>query len=529
MYKVFLVEDEILVRESIREYVDWENTQYIFTGEAADGEMALPMIEELKPDILITDIKMPFIDGMELSRIVRKNMPWINILLISGHDEFEYAREAVDLGINAYLLKPISSGELLQALDKISLSIEEKKKDKASIETLNNSLKTTKKLLKDKFMNDFVNGQIPVSVAVDMANDLNLNILAQYYIAAIITAEAKEKNIDKNVYEKYVNVEQMIEGMVKDNPNVIIFSHSLKKTVLLLKAETEQEAERYCYMLIASIKYEIERSTDFTLAISVGNPHKRMTGITRSYAEAEHTAGYNYIFGNNTITGINYTKRIGLNAKSFLIIDEAVLLDCMRTEDKTGLTRVLNTYIQKIKGEDSFLVTYAFISISRTFIKFIEELGGNAEEELPELNDIGKMMMNINSLESFENYINRITEISISYREKCCNNKYGDILLKSKKFIHQYFNDPDISLNSIAKWVNISSSHFSTIFSQEVGKTFIEYLTEYRIKKAMEYLKTTSLKSSEIAYKIGYKEPHYFYHVFKKFTGKTPMEFRNEQ
>ena len=99
MYKVFLVDDEIVVRESIRSNIKWENTQFIFSGEAPDGEMALPLIEEIKPDIVITDVKMPFMDGLELSRIVKKNMPWIKVIILSGHDEFEYAKEAIHIGV----------------------------------------------------------------------------------------------------------------------------------------------------------------------------------------------------------------------------------------------------------------------------------------------------------------------------------------------------------------------------------------------------------------------------------------------
>ena len=123
MYKVFLVEDEIVVREGIRDNVNWENSNFIFSGEAPDGEIALPLIQEIKPDILITDIKMPFMDGLELSRIIKKNMPWVRIIILSGHDEFKFAKEAISIGVTEYLLKPISSSDLLKALNKVTVEI----------------------------------------------------------------------------------------------------------------------------------------------------------------------------------------------------------------------------------------------------------------------------------------------------------------------------------------------------------------------------------------------------------------------
>ncbi len=117
-YKVFLVEDEIVARESIRDNVDWAAMGFIFCGEASDGEVALPQIEVARPDVVITDIKMPFMDGLQLSKIIRERMPAVKIIILSGHDEFQYAQESVKLGVTEYLLKPVGVKELHQVLQK---------------------------------------------------------------------------------------------------------------------------------------------------------------------------------------------------------------------------------------------------------------------------------------------------------------------------------------------------------------------------------------------------------------------------
>ena len=116
MIKVFLVEDEVVIRDAIKNSINWEQEGYEFVGEASDGELALPMILKEKPDILITDIRMPFMDGLELSRLVKKELPDTNIIILSGYDEFEYAKEAIKIGVEEYLLKPISSNVLLEHL-----------------------------------------------------------------------------------------------------------------------------------------------------------------------------------------------------------------------------------------------------------------------------------------------------------------------------------------------------------------------------------------------------------------------------
>jgi len=142
MYKVFLVEDEILVREGIQKCILWEKTPYTLAGEAPDGEIALSMIQEIKPDILITDIRMPFMDGLALSRIVKKSFPWIKIIILSGHDEFEYAREAISIGIEEYLLKPVSAQDMLKALDKVAKKLDEEKQELLSITDLKTRVRT---------------------------------------------------------------------------------------------------------------------------------------------------------------------------------------------------------------------------------------------------------------------------------------------------------------------------------------------------------------------------------------------------
>ena len=120
MIKIFLVEDEFVVREGIKKTIDWEAHGYEFCGEAGDGELAYPMIQKLKPDIVITDIKMPFMDGLALSKLIKKEMPWIEIMILSGFEEFEYAKEGIKLGIAQYLTKPINGTDLLREIDAVA-------------------------------------------------------------------------------------------------------------------------------------------------------------------------------------------------------------------------------------------------------------------------------------------------------------------------------------------------------------------------------------------------------------------------
>ena len=150
--KVFLVDDEIVIREGIRESFPWEDTPYTLVGEAPDGEMALPMIRDTNPDIVITDIKMPFMDGLELCRVLRVQMPWVGIIVLSGYDEFEYARQCINLGVREYLLKPINAADLKEALDKVSKQITEERKQLEHASSLRARMGNDGKFVKEKLL-----------------------------------------------------------------------------------------------------------------------------------------------------------------------------------------------------------------------------------------------------------------------------------------------------------------------------------------------------------------------------------------
>ena len=168
-YKVFLVEDEVVAREGIRDNVDWRAVGFEFCGEASDGEVALPLVEAARPDVLITDIKMPFMDGMKLSKIVRDRLPDVKIVILSGHDEFHYAQEAIKLGVSEYLLKPVSVRDLHALLERMAMQLASERKHRENLLQLQIQVDHNLPLLRERFLLRLVTGCVTPSGAAAKA------------------------------------------------------------------------------------------------------------------------------------------------------------------------------------------------------------------------------------------------------------------------------------------------------------------------------------------------------------------------
>ncbi|RCX14848.1 two-component system response regulator YesN [Anaerobacterium chartisolvens] len=531
MYKVFLVDNEITIREGIRSSVKWEDTDFTLCGEAADGESALPLIQEMKPDILITDIKMPFMDGLQLSRIVKKNMPWIKIIIISGHNEFDFAREAMRIGASEYLLKPIGSEELIESLNKVMRQIQNEKKERENVEKIKKQLEQNAPLFRDELLSELVLGIIPPEKAVDKCACFNINIISAFYLIEIIESEIKKKDPIEMEYSELLRCEVLINNVAAESSEILKFKRGPGKIVIIVKGNSPEVLEETAYGLAQSIKYEVQRNTSCVIDISIGSAREGIQGITESYKEADSIKNYRHIYGRNKILGINDIKPVTGGKKEFIKIDKNDVCDFLKYGLKSDVGLFVKQYIDDfndVEMSSLLYIYYVSLDVVLKSSRFIGELGGSMEQLMPEVARLESFVIDIDSMEKFKEMMEKVLNKAFEFRDVRVEKKYYSTINKAKEYIQNNFSDTNISLNSVASYVNVSPSHFSTIFSQETGETFIEHLTKTRIRKAMELLKTTSLKSSEIAYSVGYNDLHYFSYIFKKAMGMTPKEFRNE-
>ena len=534
--KVFLVEDEMVIRRGIKNSIDWEKEGYIFCGEASDGELAYPMIIKEKPDILITDIRMPFMDGLELCKLVKKELPNIKILILSGYDEFDYAKEAIRLGVTDYLLKPISSGKLLEALNGVSESIRREKEDKDLVRKYMEEMRENTEHEKQKFFEQMIAGNLSMADALETGKKYEMNLSAGMYNLLLFRFTLGEEN--RKSGELLGEAEYAIEKLTERLEYVFEFQRGVEGWAFLLMADNEEQMSERVKELSKDLEEIMKNYSTIAYFGGIGQPVARLRELEESFREAERALAARFTMELNRIISVedirmaqNVDTLDDIEITSFGEIEKTrtMLEKFLNNGAEDEIDEFVDVYINELPEENlksvlmrQYIIMDAYI-VMMSFCEKIEGIEGEMQAQSEELKN---SMKTIQTLEEIKNYIRMLLKKIIGVRDTISGRRYSDIIEIAKDQIRKTYMSDEISLNTIAAEVGMSPSYFSSIFSKEMGKTFVEYLTEIRMDRAKELLMCSSMKTSEIGYEVGYKDPHYFSYIFKKTQNCTPKEFR---
>ena len=534
--KVFLVEDEMVIRRGIKNSIDWEKEGYIFCGEASDGELAYPMIIKEKPDILITDIRMPFMDGLELCKLVKKELPNIKILILSGYDEFDYAKEAIRLGVTEYLLKPISSGKLLEALNGVSESIRREKEDKDLVRKYMEEMRENTEHEKQKFFEQMIAGNLSMADALETGKKYEMNLSAGMYNLLLFRFTLGEEN--RKSGELLGEAEYAIEKLTERLEYVFEFQRGVEGWAFLLMADNEEQMSERVKELSKDLEEIMKNYSTIAYFGGIGQPVARLRELEESFREAERALAARFTMELNRIISVedirmaqNVDTLDDIEITSFGEIEKTrtMLEKFLNNGAEDEIDKFVDVYINELPEENlksvlmrQYIIMDAYI-VMMSFCEKIEGIEGEMQAQSEELKN---SMKTSQTLEEIKNYIRMLLKKIIGVRDTISGRRYSDIIEIAKDQIRKTYMSDEISLNTIAAEVGMSPSYFSSIFSKEMGKTFVEYLTEIRMDRAKELLMCSSMKTSEIGYEVGYKDPHYFSYIFKKTQNCTPKEFR---
>lgn len=526
-YKILLVEDDIAVRKTIRENINWASAGLEFCSEVSDGEFSLPLIQEMRPDVLITDIKTPFMDGLQRIRVIRRAMPEIKIIILSKHGEFSYLQEAIKLGVAEYLLKPITPQKLMAALYRVAIQLDEDYRERENLQGLKNQVEDSLVMLRGKFLLDVVLGNIPAAEIVEKAHRLKLDMLARAYQVMVVKAELYMGAISQVGPGKLQYIEELISHVTQDHTStsIISFQKNAEELVLIIKGDSTKQLEQRIYFLARLLKEEVEGQIECLLTIGIGSPKERLGDVAKSFNEAyRNTLSLN---GQISLSGL--TDRIG--SSDMQRLDGTMIEQFLKTGSRADLDAFYESNISPLSKSVlnmPIFLHYFTVGLLITTSRFITKLGGNPDEILAQWQQPEAVIGLVHTRQQLKEQTCKFLLAALAFRDERASTQlqYDEMIRKAQAYIDEHFADPEISLNEVAAYVSMSGSHFSMIFSRETGETFVEYLTRQRIKKARELLRTTNLKAKEIAFEVGYNNQHYFYLVFKKVSGVSPTEFR---
>lgn len=542
MLKIFLAEDEVVVRETIKRMIPWEELGFELVGEAADGEMALPLLIRQQPDLLITDIKMPFMDGLTLARLAKKEIPGLKVVILSGYDDFNYAKQAIGIGVEDYLLKPITKNALIERLSEIRSRYEHEKTQKEYYEKFQREMQAYEKNSSRDFFEALVGGSMDMMEVYKRAEKLGLDIVAEAYNVLIFTMNCDEDFSGQR--DEYSSWEaeslELLENFFAGHSSAMLFRSNIFSYGVLLKGQREaiEENTRACVDEIHKILSRQDGRREWFLA--VGQSVERLSQIQKSYHTASRAFSQRYLYDENILyydemetmehpggqaeTEDNaYLQKVDVNALNPAILQK--FLSNGLQEETENFVKDYFYAIGQEPMESLVFRNYVILNVRFSVISFIKGLGCDTNEmESADTEEV--LAESGKNMESAIAYAKKMISQAIEIRDQNSGNKNRSILKTAVDFIDSHYMDEEISLNTVANVANVSSNHFSALFSQNMGQTFIEYLTTLRMNKAKELLRCTGMRSSEIAGEIGYKDAHYFSYLFKKTQGMTPSDYR---
>lgn len=539
MLKVFLVEDESLVRESLRDNIPWQQYGFTFAGEAGDGEMALPLIRQVKPDVLVTDIKMPFMDGLTLSHIVKEELPDTKIIIISGYDDFEYARKAISEGVTEYLLKPITRSTMAKALTEIREKFESEQEQKDYLRKYKSEMQDYEKVMLRSFFEKVFENKLSMQEVYDEAKNLSIDITAPCYNLLFFTVQEKKDATDiVKARQVAIQCQEELMRYYLRFSEYVVFRWNVNTYGILLMCGRDMIDSRVqvCLNKLKEICGTEDRELEWYGA--AGEPVERFSMLAECYNKLNHIFAYRYLK-----PGVNILTKeiIGSGAGRQENAGEIINVDPSRVDPEI-IKRFLNrgqmeevsefteNFMDSLKEAMSSRLFRDYIILTARFaiIGFVESIGGERERLFQNIKDIGD---GTNMPEGFAEAVTYIKELitqALIIREEENSSQGKKVLKKALAYIDEHYKEEALSLNVIANYLDMSPNYFSALFSGEMNKTFVEYVTEKRIETAKFLLSHDGMSTADVATAIGYKDSHYFGFVFKKTVGMSPREYRSK-
>lgn len=522
-YRIMIVDDEEEMRKGIIKKIDWQANGFCVVGNAENGKVALEMAEQKRPDVIFTDIKMPFMDGLEFGEKIKKIMPSVKLVILSGFDDFEYAQKAIKINVTEYILKPINSLEFLNLLKKLKKQLDNEFNEKKNTEILRKKYLESLPIIKEQFYSEILNNRLNENQIIEKSELYNINFKSKFYNTGLVQI-GESTEIEKELIP--ISVKKIIDETLFHYTDFVSLFYS-DKIAIIYKFNSRNQIDDIVNGS-NEICIKVKRILGISISIGIGNICNKAIDLGISIESAKSALDYQVILGKNKAIYIGDVEpdlsiNIQLNEK-----DADNLLTAVKMGSDNAIETSINTIMSNFDDLNVSLNQYQIYmaEIITIILKMIRNY--NIDMVLVFGKDIDCYSY-VNQLDSLYDVKNWLIEICIKLSSLIKSKRvYSSKMLaeNAKQYIYLHYNEFDLSVESLCTYLHVSPAYFSTIFKKETGMSFTTYLTNIRLEEAVKLLNTTDDKTYMIASKVGYSEPNYFSYVFKKQFGVSPSKYR---
>ncbi|AOZ91269.1 response regulator [Paenibacillus crassostreae] len=553
MYKLILVDDEEDVREGLLDEISWEEHGFEVLDKAENGREAIELIERYHPDVVVTDIQMPFMNGLELAEWIRINVPNTKIIILTGFDEFEYAQKAIKMQIDEYVLKPFSAQELVDVLLKVKGILDEELADQANLHNLLQHYRKSLPIMKGKFLSSLVTRRLSIEEINEKSVSYELNLKASLYMVSIVRVDYFNAELQQMVHPPMQLTSQESLKDTKDRQlqlfavfniaNEICLKHKIGEVflhhddVVLLMMMDDQDLHPQkelpeILQILDEVRQNVEKYLKLTVTIGAGTITNNLENINFSYHDALQALDYRLLLGNNRVIWIDdvesRAEQYKLEPLQYDELNQQMLIRSIKVGTAQEVRHMVETLFA---GQEMLHLSVKdchvyVLEILTSIMKIAKEFRMELDELLAS-KDYFAEFTKFNNLDEVECWIAGICVKLMNHISKGRQSSYNQLVNDAKAYIAIHYQENDISINTVCKHLHISTGYFSGIFKKEVKMTFVNYLMHLRMEQAKDLLRSSQLRTFEIAEQVGFIDPNYFSFCFRKRFGISPKEYRN--
>lgn len=529
LYNVLLVDDEADVLQAMKKKIDWEALGFCLAGTAENGQEALEMAEQLHIDVVMTDIKMPYMDGLTLCKNLKQSYRNMKVIIYSGFDDFEFAREAVHLEAEEYLLKPISAGDMEAAFSKVRKKLDQEYDEYRNLNRLSEYYRKSLPAMREQLVMGILEGRIAGERARAMMETYEICLDSPFYVVAALYMDVNPREEQPQPAQLFtLSLKDMVQDYLKNRTR--FFSTAfLDQVIVIFMLDEREEIDQVLYHLdqICKMGFRVLKSS---VTATVGQICANTDALHTSYEEAVNAMEYRSILGSGQVLYINdiepcSEENILVTEHEFQNLVHAVKLG-NRDETNAAIAQIMDSIRKEPISPGQYQLLFMellseLMKIGRAYKLHPNQIFGEHAGSWQEL----YRMVTVDELEGW------LQEVCTNLRHVLRHERRDSaarLTEQAKAYIEEHYKESDLSADSLCRCLNVSAAYFSTIFKREVGMSFVAYLTKIRLEHALELLRTTEDKTYIIASRVGYMEPNYFSYVFKKQYGISPSKYRAE-